>query len=115
MELQSYADQHFTKQIFPGLSAVYGPPSSAIMPIQVTDGTLLTEKTQILEYWTAHFSQLLNKTSTVKDQAIQDIPQGPLIHTLDDPPTREETIKAIGQLQIVKAPGPDGIPSNISK
>ncbi|KAL8569166.1 hypothetical protein ACOMHN_035436 [Nucella lapillus] len=83
--------------------------------IRATDGTLLTEKTQILEYWTAHFCQLLNKTSTVKDESIQDIPQGPLIHTLDDPPTREETVQAISQLQIGKAPGPDGIPSTNRK
>ncbi|KAL8577827.1 hypothetical protein ACOMHN_054577 [Nucella lapillus] len=86
-KLQDFADQHFTKQIFSGLKAVYKPPGSAMMPIRTTDGTLLTEKTQILEHWTAHFNQLLNKTSTVNDQAIQDIPQRPLIHTLDDPPT----------------------------
>ncbi|KAL8601794.1 hypothetical protein ACOMHN_033970 [Nucella lapillus] len=65
-ELQSYADQHFTKQFFLGLEAVYGPPSSAMTPIRATDGTLLTEKTQILERWTAPFSQLLNKTFTSK-------------------------------------------------
>ncbi|KAL8582841.1 hypothetical protein ACOMHN_049088 [Nucella lapillus] len=65
-ELQSYADQHFTKQFFSGLEAVYGPPSSAMTPIRATDGTLLTEKTQILERWTAPFSQLLNKTFTSK-------------------------------------------------
>ncbi|KAL8596263.1 hypothetical protein ACOMHN_021303 [Nucella lapillus] len=84
-------------------------------PIRATDGTLLTEKTQILEHWTAHFSQLLNNNFTVKDQAIQDIPQRPLIHTLDDPPTSEETAKAIGQLQVGKASGPDEIPSEVFK
>ncbi|KAL8560322.1 hypothetical protein ACOMHN_006053 [Nucella lapillus] len=69
-ELQGYANRNFTKQFFSGLKAVYGPPSSAMTPIRATDGKLLTEKTQILEHWTAHFSQLLSKTSTVKDQAI---------------------------------------------
>ncbi|KAL8597156.1 hypothetical protein ACOMHN_050492 [Nucella lapillus] len=65
-ELQSYADQHFTKQFFSALEAVYGPPSSAMTPIRATDSTLLTEKTQILERWTAPFSQLLNNTSNSK-------------------------------------------------
>ena len=84
-------------------------------PIRASDGTLLTEKAHILERWTAHFSQLLNKTSSVEDQAIQDMPQRPLIHTLDGTPTKAETVKAIRQLQTGKAPGPDGTPPEIFK
>ncbi|KAL8592908.1 hypothetical protein ACOMHN_050735 [Nucella lapillus] len=48
-KLQGYADQNFTKQFFSVLKVVYGPPSSAMTPIRARDGTLLTEKTQILE------------------------------------------------------------------
>ena len=84
-------------------------------PIRASDVTLLTEKAHTLERWTAHFSQLLNKTSSVEDQAMQDTPQRPLTHTLDGPPTKAETDKAIEQLQTGKAPGPDGIPSEIFK
>ena len=84
-------------------------------PIRALDAIFLTEKAHTLERWTAHFSQLLNKSSGVEDQAIQDTPQRPLIHTLDGPPTKAETVKAIEQLQTGKAPGPDGIPSEIFK
>ena len=84
-------------------------------PIRASDGTLLTEKAHTLESWTEHFSQLLNKTSSVEDQTIQDTPQRLLIHTLDGPPTKAETVKAIGQLQTGKAPGPDGTPPEIFK
>ena len=77
--LQGYADQPSTRLFFSGLRAVYGPSSSAVTPIQASDGTLLTEKAHILKRWTAHFGQLLNKTSSVKDQAIQDISQRPLV------------------------------------
>ena len=84
-------------------------------PIRASDGTLLTEKAHILEPWTAHFSQLLNKTSSVEDQAIQDTPQRPLIHTLDGLPTKAETVKALTQLQTSKPPGPDGTPPEIFK
>ena len=84
-------------------------------PIRASDGTLLTEEAHILERWTAHFSQLLNKTSSVEDQTIQDTPQRPLIHTLHGPPTKAETVKAIEQLQTDKATGPDGIPPKIFK
>ena len=73
-ELQGYADQHSTRLFFSGLRAVYGPPSSAVTPIRASDGTLLTEKAHMLERWTAYLSQLLNKTSSVEEQAIQDMP-----------------------------------------
>ena len=61
-ELQGYADQHSTRLFFPGLTAVYGPPTSAMTPIRASDATPLTEKAHTLERWTAHISQLLNKT-----------------------------------------------------
>ena len=113
-ELQGYADQHSTRP-FSGLGAVYGPPTSTVTPIRASDGTLLTEEATILVCWTAHFSQLLNKTSSVEDQTIQDMPQRPLFHTLDGSPTKAETVKAIEQLQTGKATGPDGIPPEIFK
>jgi len=84
-------------------------------PVHAADGTLLTDKVHILERWTAHFSQLLNRPSAVDVQALNDMPQRPLIPTLDESPTREETVKAISQLQTGKAPGPDGIPPEIYK
>ena len=115
VELQGYADKHATKLFFSGLKTVYGPAPSTTTPLQATDGTLLTDKAQILERWTAHFSQLLNRTSNVDDQALRDIPQRPMIHALNEIPTREETVKAISQLQSGKAPGPDGIPPEIYK
>ncbi|KAL8561166.1 hypothetical protein ACOMHN_054537 [Nucella lapillus] len=98
-ELLGYANQYFTKQFLSGLKAVYGPPSSAMTPIRAT--LLLTEKSQILERWTAPFRQLLNKTSAVKDQAIHDIPQRPLIHTLDDPPMKDQAIQDIPQRPLI--------------
>ena len=114
-ELQNYADQHLTKLFYSGLKTVYGPPSSAMTPVRAAEGTLLTEKKQILERWTAHFSQLLNRPSCVDEQALLNMPQRPLIPALDEGPTIEETVKAINQLQTGKAPGPDGIPSEIYK
>ena len=84
-------------------------------PVRAVDGTLLTDKAHILECWSTHFSQLLNRLSTIDEWALQDLPQQPLISTLDKRPTRKETLKAISQLQIGKAPGPDRIPPEIYK
>ncbi|CAH1245993.1 Hypp7629 [Branchiostoma lanceolatum] len=114
-ELQQYADEHNTRKFFAGLKAVYGPSSNAMAPVRSADGTLLTEKGDITERRRQHFSQLLNRPSNIDQQAIQDMPQRPLMTFLDDPSSLEETQKAIKQLQGGKAPGPDGIPSEILK
>ena len=115
VELQGYADQHATKLFFSGLKSVYGPSSSTMTPVRAADGTLLTDKANILERWTAHFSQLLNRPSSVDEEALNNLPQRPVILALDESPTREESLKAISQLQTGKAPGPDGIPPEIYK
>ena len=114
-ELQQYADEHNSKKFFAGLKEVYGPTSNAMAPVRSADGTLLTEKSDITQRWSEHFSQLLNRPSQIDQQAIQDMPQRPILTTLDDPPTLAETQKAIKQLQAGKAPGPDGIPPEIFK
>ena len=115
VERQGYADQHATKLFFSGLKAVYGPTSKSMNPIRAEDGTLLTDKAHILERWSAHFNQLLNKVSSVEEQAISDIRQRPIILALDGCPTVAETQKAIDQLQTGKATGADGIPPEIDK
>ena len=84
-------------------------------PIRAEDGTLLTDKAHILERWPAHFNQLLNKVSSVEEQAISDIRQRPIFLALDGCPTVAETQKAIDQLQTGKAPGADGSPPEIYK
>ena len=114
-ELQQYADEHNSKKFFAGLKDVYGPSSNAMAPVRSTDGTLLTEKSDIIQRWSEHFSTLLNRPSQIDQQAIQNMPQRPLLTSLDSPPTLEETQKAIKQLQAGKAPGPDGIPPEIFK
>ena len=75
----------------------------------------MTDKAHILERWSAHFNQLLNKVSSVEEQAISDIRQRLIILALDGCPTVAETQKAIDQLQTGKAPGADGIPPEIYK
>ncbi|XP_063594968.1 uncharacterized protein LOC134771946 [Penaeus indicus] len=79
---KSYADQHATL-LFSGLKSVYGPSSSILTSVRADDGTLPTDKGQILERCTVHFSQLLSRPSTIDEQALQDMPQRPLIPTLD--------------------------------
>ena len=115
MELQTYADQHATRSFYSGLRMVFGPSPHATVPIKSRDGTLLSEKKDILNRWTEHFDMLLNRSSSIDQTAIDDIAQRPLIEALADPPTETEVVKAIQQLQPGKAPGPDGIPPEVFK
>ena len=112
MEFQRYmyADQHAAKLFLSGLKAVCGRTTKVMTPIHAVDGTL-TDKAHILECWTAHFGQLLNKESNMEEQTISHIPQRSIILALDGCPTATETEKAIEQLQSGKALGPDGTPS----
>ena len=114
-ELQQYADENNYKKFFAGLKTVYGPSSNAYAPVRSAHGTLLTEKSEIIQRWSDHFNQLLNRPSQIDQLVIQDMPQRPILSFLDDPPTLVETQKAIKQLQAGKAPGPDGIPPEIYK
>ena len=74
---------------------------------------MLTEKTDILARWAEHFSSVLNRESTISDEAIASLPVLPVKESLADPPTSAELANALKQTSPGKAPGADGIPANI--
>ncbi|BHF75286.1 hypothetical protein SprV_0501838200 [Sparganum proliferum] len=61
-------------------------------------GTLLTEKTIILQRWADHFRSVLNRPSAVSDAAIARLSQVEDNVDLDLPPSLHETIRALQQL-----------------
>ncbi|KAL8615669.1 hypothetical protein ACOMHN_034819 [Nucella lapillus] len=97
------------------LKAVYGPSRPRTIPLLSTNGALLKEKKAINERWREHFSILLNRPSTVSNEALDKIPQRPTLDSLDPPPSLEDVHKAIQQTSSGKAPGKDGIPAEIFK
>ena len=115
-EVQQYADAQNSKMFFSAIKAVYGPAKPCTTPLMSADGTtLLKERNSINARWKEHFSTLLNRPSTVNPNALDLIPQRPVLDSLDLPPTEEEVVKAIGQINSGKAPGMDGIPGEIYK
>ena len=98
-ELQLAADQGDTKRFFDGLRAVYGPKTSGLSPLRSADGnTLITDREGILKRWAEHFNSLLNRPSSVNQDAIDEIPQFPTQGDLSLPPSLAETTKAIKQM-----------------
>ena len=115
-EIQGYADRNDTKRFYESLKAVYGPQSSGSSPLLSSDGqTLLTEKQQILDRWVEHFDSVLNRPSSINEEAIARLPQVEVNRDLDLPPTLTEVQKAIKQMSSSKAPGSDSLPAEIYK
>ena len=113
--IQSYADSKDMKNFYSALKAVYGPTSSGSAPLLSADGTtLISDKEKVLlERWAEHFDTVLNRPSTINEEAIIRLPQVPVDESHADPPTEEEVLKAIKQLSSGKAPGTDSIPAEI--
>ena len=68
-EIQSFADR---KDMFlDALKTVYGPQSSGTTPLLSADATsLLTNKEAILKRWAEYFDGVLNRISSINDEAI---------------------------------------------
>ena len=115
-ELQTAADTKNAKKFFSELKTVYGPSSKGTSSLFELDGhTVIKEPTLITERWEHHFNLLLNRQSTISEDAIALEPQRQVIKELEKPPTVDETIKAIKQLSSGKAPDEDGIPPEVYK
>ena len=113
-EIQCYADCNDLKNFYIALKTVYGPTSSVSSPLFSADGNILiTDKEKVLERWAEHFSCVLNRPSTINEEAIARLPHVPIKHSLADVPTVAEVEKAVKRLSSGKAPGADSIPEEI--
>ena len=75
-EIQSFADRKDMKKFFDALKTIYGPQSSGTTPLLSADGTsLLTDKEAILERRAEHFDGVLNRSSSIKDETFNRLPQ----------------------------------------
>ena len=74
-EIQSFADRKDMKKFHDAQKTIYGPKSSGATPLLSADGsTLLTDKDAILKRWAEHFNSVLNRPSSVNDNAINRLP-----------------------------------------
>ena len=102
------------KKFHDALKTIYGPKSSGATTLLSADGnTLLTDKEAILERWAEHFNSVLNRPSSINEDAIDRLPQIECNVLLDEFPTVTETRKAVQQLSSGKAPGADAIPAGL--
>ena len=75
-EIQSFAERKDMKKFYDALKTIYDPKSSGVTPLLSANGsTLLTDKDAILKWWAEHFNSVLNRPSSVNDNAINRLPQ----------------------------------------
>ena len=109
---QFFADSKDMKKFFDAVKTQI----SGTTPLLSADGTsLLTDKEAMLERWAEHFNSVLNRPSSINDDAINRLPQVECNLMLDEFPTVSETVKAIKLLSSSKAPGSGAIPAEIYK
>ena len=114
-ELQDLADRH-DNRFYEALKAVYGPRKSAVAPLKSEDGkSLLSDKASIMRRWNEYFKDLLNRTSTVSDESLNQVRCDPVQEHLANPLLLQEVLVAIKAMKSNKAPGPDGIPAEVWK
>ena len=68
-ELEQHSDKHNFKRFFDGLKTVYGPSSNAMVPVPSSDGTLLTEKSDIVQRRCKIFNRATSQ-QTISDRPV---------------------------------------------
>ena len=64
------------KKYHDALKTIDGPKSSGAIILFSADGsTLLTDKEAILKRWTEHFNSVLNRPSSINEDAFDRLPQ----------------------------------------
>ena len=115
-EAQAAADRKDTKTFYSYVNAVFGPSQTNFAPVRSKDGkTLLKDIKSIQNRWVEHYSELLNRPSSVDHTIIDQVEQLPIVDQMDIAPTRDETINAVKKLNTGKSPGLDGLTSEILK
>ena len=83
---ETYAATKNSKMFFSAIKEVYSPTNPRTTPLLSADGSsLYKEKSSINARWREHFSTLLNRPSPVDSTVLDQIPQKPVITSLDLP------------------------------
>ena len=91
------------KKFHDALKTIYGPKSSGTTTLLSADGsTLLTDIEAILKRLAEHFNSVLNRPSSINEDAIDRLPHIECNVLLDELPTVMETKKAEQQLHLAK-------------
>ncbi|KAL3045274.1 hypothetical protein OYC64_013520 [Pagothenia borchgrevinki] len=116
LEIQQLADSGDTRGFFDATRAVYGPSYRCLTPLRSKDGLLLLkDKDAIANRWKEHYKDLLNRDTIPEMEALDQLPQQPIVESMGEPPSLGEVLDAIKNMKNNKAAGPNGIPAEVLK
>ena len=91
------------KKFHDTLKTIYGPKSSGATTLLCVDGSpLLTDKEAILKRWAKHLNSVLNRPSSVSEDAIDRLPQIECNVLLDEFPTSWKQEKQFNNCHLAK-------------
>ena len=106
-EIQSFADRKIMKKFFDAQDCIWSPELRN-HPLLSADGTSLqADKEAILQKWAEGIDGVLNRPSSISEEAINRLSQMECNQLLEKFPTVSKTVKAIKLLLSIKALGSD--------
>ena len=113
-DMQAAAETNNSKTLYNLMYRAFRPRTSTFTPLRSKNGNNILNKSNEIEHrWTEHFSDLLNQPSFVDNSVIDSIVQCPIIQQMADLPSLQEVENALRKLNIGKAPGSDGLFSEL--
>ena len=100
LELKLAVDQNGPKRFYELTKELYGPSTQSSAPLRSKDGTtLIRDQKARMERWKEHYSDLLNQSSEVNEDMLNNIEQCEVMEDLAAPPTLPEVEEGIASLQ----------------
>ena len=84
-------------------------------PLKSTTEEAIQDREQQMECWVEHYTELYARENVVAEDALVAIECLPELEELDREPTIDELTEALDSLASGKAPGKDGIPTEVLK
>ena len=113
--IQAASEHGNIQGMFDGIKRAIGPTVKKTAPLKSTTGETIVDRNNQMVRWVEHYSDLYSRETVVTESALDSIEALPVMDELDALPTLEELSKAMDNLSTGKAPGSDGIPTEVIK
>lgn len=113
--IQVASETGHIRGMYEGIKQATGIPVKKTAPLKSKTGETITDSKQQMDRWVEHYLELYSRETSVSQEALDAIPNLPVMEELDATPTVDELEKAINSLKSRKAPGNDSIPPEVIK
>lgn len=115
LDIQTARDRGDTRGMYPGIKRATGPTTQSSGILKQKDGTVIKDKSNKLNHWIEHYSELYTGQSWVSSDTIASLPNAPPKIDLDIKTDLEEVTAAIKRMPLGKAAGTDAISAELLK